>query len=454
MKYPAIDHDSDRSTEAVLIITYYWPPSGGAGVQRFLKFVKYLPDCGLKPVVLTCANPSYPLLDPSLEEDIPEGTAVYLARTVEPFSLYSSLSGKPLDVIASPSRSLGTNQSGVSQKLIQWIRANIFIPDARAGWIPFARKKALELIRQHSISSVITTGPPHSTHYIGKYLKKKAGIRWIADFRDPWTDIHYNQVLPRTCITRWIDRKLEASVLTAADEITVTAPGTARYFSEKVDRSYHVITNGFDPDDFGPPPAADKKEASFVIRHIGSIMETSFPTSLINVLSEPEFDKCTFEFIGGIHPGLKEKAAQPELKKVLRFTPYLPHKEAVKKMQEADINVVIVHQSTDSRILIPGKVFDYLKAGKPILVLGPPDGDAASIVHECRAGKAFDYEDINGIRKWLLDCIQAKKDRAVSSPDVPAVMEYARPALTRKLAGVLLGPSGEKKPPESAAYQP
>ncbi len=237
------------SRKKVLIITYYWPPSGGAGVQRFLKFVKYLPDNGLDPVVLTCANPTYPIQDPSLVDDIPRGLPVYYARTMEPFRFYGKISGVSPENAANPTTLLGSWENSL-QRVARWVRANLFVPDARIGWVPFVRHKARKLIKKYNIDTVITTGPPHSTHFAGRWLKRKTGIRWVADFRDPWTDIHYNRALPRTNMTIKRDHRMEISTLMEADEITVTAPGTAGYFSQKVARIYHTIPNGFDPDDF------------------------------------------------------------------------------------------------------------------------------------------------------------------------------------------------------------
>ncbi|TVQ71201.1 MAG: glycosyl transferase family 1, partial [Balneolaceae bacterium] len=219
----------------VLIITYYWPPSGGAGVQRFLKFVKYLPQYGVDPVVLTCANPTYPIQDATLVSDIPDGVPVHHARTIEPFRIYGRVSGTTPEEAASPATVLGSWDNSL-QRAARWLRANLFVPDARVGWVPFVRLKARDLIARYHIETVVTTGPPHSTHFAGRWLKKKTGIRWVADFRDPWTDIHYNRVLPRTGFTRRRDLRMEMSILQQADEVTVTAPGTARYFAEKVER--------------------------------------------------------------------------------------------------------------------------------------------------------------------------------------------------------------------------
>jgi len=431
----------------VLIITYYWPPSGGAGVQRFLKFVKYLPQFGIDPVVLTCANPTYPIQDPTLVADIPEGVPVYHARTIEPFRIYGKVSGTTPEEAASPATVLGSWDNSL-QRAARWLRANLFVPDARAGWVPFVRLKARDLIGKYQIETVVTTGPPHSTHFAGRWLKKRTGIRWVADFRDPWTDIHYNRVLPRTGFTRRRDLRMEMSILQQADEVTVTAPGTARYFAEKVERSYHTIPNGFDPDDF---PAANRiqeeKKEPFLIRHVGSITETCLPHNLLAAVRSLSQIPIKVEFVGMVHPRLHDLIREFGLETRVTVRPYVPHKKATALMQQSDVNVVVVHRSDDSRILIPGKLYDYLYAGRPVMVIGPPDGDTAQIVRDCGMGQAFDYEDAAGPENWIRHLAGVhhttthSETATITYPPLEAdeneIARYARPELTRRLTRIL-----------------
>ena len=478
-----ISHDSGETAgrTRVLIITYYWPPSGGAGVQRFLKFVKYLPQFGIDPVVLTCANPTYPIQDPTLVADIPEGVPVYHARTIEPFRIYGKVSGTTPEEAASPATVLGSWDNSL-QRAARWLRANLFVPDARAGWVPFVRLKARDLIGKYQIETVVTTGPPHSTHFAGRWLKKRTGIRWVADFRDPWTDIHYNRVLPRTGFTRRRDLRMEMSILQQADEVTVTAPGTARYFAEKVERSYHTIPNGFDPDDFPASitpsdgrisgtgsqsgsqsldPDANRihegKKEPFMIRHVGSITETCLPYNLLAAVRNLSQMPLKVEFVGMVHPRLHDLIRELDLETKVTVLPYVPHKKATALMQQSDMNVVVVHRSDDSRILIPGKLYDYLYAGRPVMVIGPPEGDAAEIVHACGIGKAFDYEDTDGPADWI-EWLAGKRGerknemrpsdgKPVIQPDKQEISRYARPELTRRLAGLLTAPARSGRTP-------
>ena len=478
----------------VLVITYYWPPSGGAGVQRFLKFVKYFPKYGIDPVVLTCANPTYPMKDSSLINDVPAGLPVYYARTIEPFRFYSWMAGTTPEQVANPVTILGAKDLNLPQRLARWLRANLFVPDARVGWVPFAQSKARSLINRYAIDTVITTGPPHSAHFVGRRLKRKTGVRWIADFRDPWTDIHYNHVLPRTALTRKRDKRMETSVLNEADEVTVTTPGTARYLTGKVDRTYHIIPNGFDPDDFNAvKKSTPDTNRPLLIRHVGSITETSIPDNLLKAISDLTKPKVRLEFIGAVHSDIHRHINSFGLSEIVTIRSYVPHNEATSLMQQSDINVVVVHRSDDSRILIPGKLYDYLKAGKPILVIGPTDGDAAAIIRRCRIGAAFDYNDVSGPADWIRhiasqtfieapntkkkpdygtmpesECspgsevkpdserdfeanlpFQSTLQRDMSQkfpticPDIDKIAQYARPALTKRLARLLFNSGTE-----------
>jgi len=450
------------SSKRVLIVTYYWPPSGGAGVQRFLKFAKYLPGFGVEPFILTCSNPTYPIVDASLLDEVAESLPVFKAPSMEPFRLYSRFTGSSSGQAANPTIELGSKDLSLAQRFSRWVRANIFIPDARVGWIFSARRKARDLINEHKIDTIITTGPPHSSHFIGAWAAKKTGAAWIADFRDPWTDIHYNRALPRNYITRKLDRRLEKKILTGADAVTVTAPGTAEYLKKHHKRQYHVITNGYDPDDFEAalPETGSAKTSSktteshegldetnhpsrvkLVIRHVGSVTETSVPENLLKALSGMRDLPVAAEFIGYTHPAVKKRIASYGLQDSVTIHPYLPHKEAVSLMIQADVNVVVVHRSDDSRILIPGKLFDYLKAGKPVMVIGPPDGDAASIVQKCSIGKAFDYDDADGPADWLRKLLKEKQQDEVPAgtmqADKSAIETYSRRHTTRRLAGII-----------------
>ena len=384
-----------------LIVTYYWPPSGGAGVQRFLKFAKYLPQFGVEPVVLTVENPSYPITDPTLGSDVAPELKVHKTRTVEPFAIYGKLTGKDLEAIKPTVELSGGSLTG---KLSSWIRANIFVPDARVGWIFSARKKAATLIREEQIDSIITTGPPHSTHFVGTYCKRETDARWIADFRDPWSQIYYNQLMPRMDFISRLDRQMEQRVLKRADEVIVVSPTMAKRQKELHERPYHVIPNGFDPDDFAvvDTKPTERDDATKTIRFIGSVREGAIPSGFLKALAEMDHpEKVRMEFIGNAHPQLEQLIHRLGLEKRVSLIPYVPHDEAVAAMQSADLLMLSITKTPQSELILAGKMFEYIGSGRPILFLGSTTGDAAGILRESGQGVCFEHGDDQGIRRFL-----------------------------------------------------
>ncbi len=426
-------------TRNVLIVTYYWPPSGGSGVQRFLKFCKYLPRFGVTPTVLTVSNPTYPIIDRSLSEEVPEEVNVYRSRSYEPFQLYAKLSGKSTSEASKPTQALRSNKW--SARMASWIRANIFIPDARYGWVFTARRKALKVIQKENIDAIITTGPPHSTHFIGKYVNRKTGIRWIADFRDPWSHVYYNQVLPRTRPALYIDRKLERSVLTKADEVIVVSPSMRKIQRTIYDRRYHMIPNGFDPEDFqqSPDELTPYHDHRFTIRFTGSVREAAIPSGMfkaISMLSEP--DKVLLEFIGNVHPKVREQIKKFGIASSVSIQSYIPHKEVVKAMRASDLLLLSISKTEHSELILTGKLFDYLGSGTPILFMGTTSGDAAHIIQETGQGVCFEHDDAESIRTYLEKVIrdpdQLPRSNIQSSlTDHP----YSRITLTSQLIDVI-----------------
>jgi len=417
----------------VLIATYYWPPGGGPGVQRYLKFARYLPNFGIEPIILTVKNPTYPIQDPTIGKEVPENLEVYKSKTIEPFGIYAGLSGKKAESIKPTIELKGNN---IRSKIGCWIRANIFIPDARAGWLLTARKKALELIESLNISTIITTGPPHSVHFIGKYAKGKSGVHWIADFRDPWTGIYYNQILPRTNFAKRIDKKMEASVLEHADEVIAVTPSQAANLYHIKKRDYRLITNGFDHKDFEDIVRKPNGTPHHVIRHIGNIGEAAIPVSFLLAIKELRKKiQLKVEFIGDVHRRLPEIVDQLGLQNTVFFEEYQPHQIAIEKMCNADILLLSIPAVEYNRHHIPGKLFEYLKSGSPVLILGPTDGDAAKIIADEQAGFTCEFDDVNSIKRVLPDFIgwKTSENKSFKMENHP----YSRGILTEKLSRLI-----------------
>lgn len=417
----------------VLIATYYWPPSGGPGVQRYLKFARYLPDFDIEPVILTVKNPTYPIQDPTLEKEIPKEIKVYKTRTIEPFGLYAGLSGEKKESIKPTIELEGET---VRSSIGSWIRANVFIPDARAGWLITAKKRAEDLVKNHQIETIITTGPPHSVHFIGKQLQQKYNIRWLADFRDPWSQIYYNQILPRTAVAEQVDEKMEKSILKQADEVIVVSRSQAEDFRKIVERGYRVITNGFDPADYRDITPKEESSAGLLVRHIGNIGEAAVPETFLKAVHElrDEMD-LRIEFIGDVHPKLPKLADQLNLQNIVAFEEYQPHRVALEKMCGADLLLLSIPDVENIKHHIPGKLFEYLGSGRPVLMLGPVDGDSAEILRKEKAGIACEFNNLACIRD-ALKSLTGQSGKTVSE-EYRINHRYSRVKLTEKLSQLI-----------------
>lgn len=420
----------------LLIITYYWPPSGGAGVQRFLKFVKYLPQFDVVPYVLTVENPTYPILDKSLADEVPEWLNVFKSKTVEPFAFYAKFTGKSVSDSTKPTIEL--NSSKWKSKVGTWIRANFFLPDARIGWYFTAHKKAFSIIEEHDIDAVITTGPPHSVHLIGKHIKKKSDIRWIADFRDPWSQIYYNQSLPKTSLAQSIDKKIERSVLSKADDVLVVSPSMKKLQKTITDRSYHVVPNGFDHEDFKDIKQKSKNSDSLVIRHVGNIGELSVPYNLFKALSKlPAENRLEVEFIGNVHPEVHQLINRYGLQKTVRIKPYVPHDQAIQAMKDTDLLLLVIPDSKNNELILTGKLFEYIGSQKPIVFIGP-DGDAKDILLDLGYNFFFEHKENHELQELLLQINGGEFQEPKLSPlENLKSHPFSRFQLTEKLSQIV-----------------
>ena len=391
----------------VLVITYYWPPAGGGGVQRWLKFSKYIRDGGWEPVIYTAEGGEMALQDDSLLEEVPEGTVVIKQPIWEPYYFYKKLTGKKKGEKVYSGFITEKKKAGPGQRLSIWIRGNFFIPDARKFWIKPSIKFLVKYLKDHKVDAILSNGPPHSMHMIALGLKEKLGLPWLADFRDPWTNIDfYDQLM----LSKRADRKhkrLEQKVLTTADKVVTVSWSWAEDFKKLCGREIEVITNGYDEADFeGGEPALSK---SFSLTHVGSLNKDRNPKSLWKVLericdSNPQFKEdleiiligpTDFEAINDIN--------QSGLESNLKLIDHLPHRAAIDKLRESQVLLLPINDTPNVSGVIPGKLYEYLGARRPILCIGPDKGDSARIIKETNAGKVAGFDDINEIQKILLE---------------------------------------------------
>lgn len=419
-----------------LIVTYYWPPAGGPGVQRWLNFVKYFSEYGIEPVVYIPENPHYPLLDKSFLADVPKEIEIIQGPIKEPYRIAGILSKKKTKKISSgiiPA----TNPSPL-EKLMLFIRGNFFIPDARIGWVKPSVTLLQEYIKANPVDVIITTGPPHSLHLIAMQLKAITSLPWVADFRDPWTTIHYHKSLRLSKSSEEKHKKLEQEVLQTADHIVVTSPSTLSEFKQKTKKPISVITNGYDIKQEIQPVV----DESFSIAHIGSLLSERNPQILWDVLSELSieakgfFDDLTITLAGAVSDDVVQSIVSAGLQENLDYVGYVSHDRALQMQHNARVLLLVEIDTPETRAIIPGKLFEYLRAKRPILALGPEGSDIAEIIGETKSGAYFNYTEKELLKNHLIRLYNAFKndDLEVASEGIE---KYARRSLTESMARLL-----------------
>ncbi len=416
----------------VLIIAYYWPPAGGPGVQRWLKFIKYLKDFDVEPVLYIPENPHYPIQDETLIGETPLDLKIYRHPIFEPYKAASVFSSKKTKRISSGI--IQTKKQSVLEKLFLWIRGNLFIPDARKFWVNPSVKHLTKIINQEQVDTIITTGPPHSVHLIGLRLKKQLHIKWIADFRDPWTTIGYHKKLK---LTQWAAAKhkeLEKNVLTNADTTIVTSPSTKTEFEGITNKPVVLITNGYDTE-FGNDIVLDQK---FTLSHIGSLLTGRNPHNLWQVLRELVDENEDFrnsfrlQLIGVVSKDVLETVYKYGLEKWTDVLGYQTHKNAIKQQQKSQALLLVEINSEETKGIIPGKLFEYMAANRPILGLGPKNWDVDAIISSTKSGVTFTYDQKAELKTVLLKWFEAfKLGELQNKPE--NLTAYSRRELTRKL---------------------
>ena len=413
----------------VLLLTYYWPPAGGAGVQRWLKMSKYL----AKHFNLTVYHPQnadYPIIDKSLLNDIPENIQLISKNITEPYSIASYLNPK------NKSYQMGQiepieNQSFIS-KMSLWVRANFFIPDARAWWIMPSFKFLNNYIQENPQDIIISTGPPHSVHIIGLRLKlRHPNLNWVADFRDPWTDIDYFDKLPLRKSAFKKHQKLEKEVLKHADKITTVSGSWSHELSQKANKNIEVIYNGFDKEDFGKNVYPEKK---FIITYVGSLNDDRNAPKLWQVLndlcSNSEFkNELELRLIGNISTHVKTEILKyKHLKTSVQFLDYLPHQEAIRMLQKSQILLLLINQTANEKGIIPGKLFEYLAANRRILCLGNKKSDIFQILQETRSGVVLNRNDAHEIMQTLKIWFKEFQNNLLNQSQHYNISKYSRKA--------------------------
>ncbi|MEC3907995.1 glycosyltransferase [Tamlana sp. 2201CG12-4] len=421
----------------VLIITYYWPPAGGPGVQRWLKFVKYLPEFNIEPVVYIPENPNYPLVDQSLASDIPSNITILKQSISEPYKWAGVLSKSSSKTISKGIIPEAKKQS-IAEKLMLFVRGNFFIPDARVAWVKPSVKYLLNILEEEDIHTIITTGPPHSLHLIGLRLKECLGVRWLADFRDPWTTIGYHKQLKLTRASKAKHKALEAQILNSTDQIIVTSFKTKEEFQLITQKPIEVITNGYDKQQ-DVDVELDKK---FTLSHIGSLLSERNPEVLWRVLNDLVNENDSFKndfqlcFVGAVSENVLGSLRKNDLIDYINNVGYVSHKEAIKHQKSTQVLLLIEIDSDDTKCIIPGKLFEYMVSGRPIISIGPEGSDVEKIIKETNTGNYFNYDSYDSLKSIILKHYNAFQNNTLQSHPI-GLQKYHRRALTQSLSKIL-----------------
>jgi len=423
----------------VLIITYYWPPAGGPGVQRWLKFVKYLPDFGIEPIVYRPENPSYPMTDRSLIDEVNDDITVIKQPISEPYRLANLLSKNKAKTISSGVIPKQKKQSFIERTML-YIRGNFFIPDARKNWVKPSVKFLSDYISKYKIDTIITSGPPHSLHLIGLELQSQLKLKWIADFRDPWTSIGYHQKLRLSKSSSEKHKRLERKVLRSANQIIVTSANTKSEFSNKTEQPISVITNGYDNTDI-EKPANDEQ---FSLAHIGSLLSERNPFKLWKALAELINENADFrnsfqlKLIGVVSEDVIESLKRFGIFDYVNNLGYVSHEEAIRAQMCSRVLLLIEIDSEDTKVIIPGKLFEYMASETPILAIGPIDTDVETILNQTHTGQYFYYNQQKELKSHILSLFEKYKSNNLEVNPI-GLEQYNRKELTKKLSLLIKG---------------
>jgi len=424
----------------VLIITYYWPPSGGAGVQRWLKFSKYLREFGWEPIIYTPENPEAPDFDDTLLADIPENITVIKKPVWEPYAIYKWLTGKKKGARITHGFLQEKKGAGFMEKFSVWVRGNFFIPDARCFWIRPSVRFLSRYLQENPVDVVVSSGPPHSMHLIALGLKKRLNVKWLADFRDPWTEIDFFDKLQLTRPALKKHKRLEKNVLKSADIVVTISRPLADDLNRLGAVNTRVITNGFDPEDFSFMPVAE--DESFLLTHIGSLNADRNPDDLWQSLSElcqeneQLRSKLKLRFIGRNDISLRESLKKYTLISNTEFIEYMPHKEALRLAASSAVLLLLLNNTPNQKGIIPGKTFEYLAMKKPILCIGPTDGASAAILNETRVGITCGFNEKQRIKDVILALFTEQLAGRLSNKNT-GTDAFSRRNLTQDLAELL-----------------
>ena len=427
----------------VLVISYYWPPTGGSGVQRWVKFSKYLPDEGWQPVIYTPENPEQLAVDTSLEKEVSDQVEIIKTRIIEPYTIYKKLlsrSGHSKEAVeVNP---VNAQRKSLIQKAAMWVRGNLFRPDPRCLWINPSVKYLKKYLKEHPVDLIVSTGPPQSMHMIGMKLARETGLPWIADFRDPWTKIFYFKHLSMMSITEKWHHRMEKLVLDSAEAVVAVSPLVQQEFQAMTQTDVELITNGFDECDFPGDRCVEADggpDKPFVITHTGLFAADGNPTILWEVLSE----KCKVDelfnnalkinLIGKTDSQILESLQAAGIVDKVVDKGYQPHHVAVEEQRKASLLILPLRKEPEYKAVLPGKLFEYMASWRPVLGIGQPDGAMSMILNNTKTGVVLNWNDKTSISRYIDMCWKNHLEGRLSVEDAD-ISQFTRRNLTRRMA--------------------
>lgn len=403
-------------------------------MQRWLKFVKYLPEFNIEPIVFIPDKPNYPIVDDTLLNEVSKDLKIIRQPIMEPYKLANLFSKRKSKTISKGIIS-DKEKQGFLEKLLLYIRGNFFIPDARVGWVKPSVEILSDYIQKEDIDTIITTGPPHSLHLIGMQLKKRLGVKWITDFRDPWTSIGYHKQLKLSKASQLKHKTLEKQVLNSSDQIIVTSLVTKKEFQQITNQPIEVITNGYDIE-----PVMDiEMDSKFSISHIGSLLSKRNPEVLWRVLSDliQEYkgfsNDFQLNFVGLLSDDVLQSLQKYNLSDYINNIGYVSHKESVRYQKKSQVLLLIEIDSEETTCIIPGKLFEYMVSNRPIIALGPKSSDVETIIKETNTGHYFYYNDYTPLKTVILNHYKSFQAKTLQSYPI-GLQKYSRKSLTKQLA--------------------
>lgn len=427
----------------VLVITYYWPPTGGSGVQRWVKFARYLPSEGWQPVIYTPENPEQLAVDRSLEKEIPEEAEIIKTHITEPYELYKKfLRGSGHGKEAVEVNPVNARNKSFAQKAAMWVRGNFFRPDPRCMWIRPSVKYLKKYLEEHPVDLIVSTGPPQSMHLIGRRLAKETGLPWIADFRDPWTKIFYFKHLSMTRATEKWHHRMEKKVLDEATAVVAVSPLVQKDFQQVTKTPVVLITNGFDENDYPDMNVSEMSgghEKDFTITHTGLFAADGNPTVLWDVLADKcrkdsEFrNRLKIRLVGKTDIQIIRSIEDAGLKDNLIDLGYQPHEVAVDEQRKASLLILPLRKEPEYKAVLPGKLFEYIASRRPVLGIGQPDGAMAMLMDSTKTGTVLDWNDRDAVGRFIdrCWCDHCKGTLTVEGADIS---QFTRRNLTRRMA--------------------